>query len=234
MSAINRGLERRAFLRNAVTTAGALAGLPAVRSLNLLAASGRRSAPKGMGGYGALAPVADERDGVSASRCPKGSSTERSVPAGAVMSDGNKVPLAHDGMGVFNTADGKFRLVRNHEDRNNPGLGSTAARRQCLRRPGRRRHDDARRQSIHARAGARLHQPERDHRQLRRRSHAVGLLDHVRRDERRDAVRLAQAARVLLRRPGLRERLGAGRRDSLDGPVFARGGHGRSQHLDRL
>ncbi len=31
------------------------------------------------------------------------------------------MPLAHDGMGVFNTADGKFRLVRNHEDRNGPG-----------------------------------------------------------------------------------------------------------------
>jgi hypothetical protein len=35
------------------------------------------------------------------------------------------VPLALDGMGVFNMHDGKFRLVRNHEDRNPPGLGST-------------------------------------------------------------------------------------------------------------
>ena len=42
------------------------------------------------------------------------------------MSDGNKVPLAHDGMGVFNMEDGKFRLVRNHEDRNAPGAGSAA------------------------------------------------------------------------------------------------------------
>jgi uncharacterized protein len=42
------------------------------------------------------------------------------------MSDGHRVPLAHDGMGVFNTSDGKFRLVRNHEDRNSPGTGSTA------------------------------------------------------------------------------------------------------------
>ena len=126
MSAINRGLERRAFLRNAVTTAGALAGLPAVRSLNLLAASGRRSAPKGMGGYGALAPVADERDGVMRIALPEGFKYRTFSPAGAVMSDGHKVPLGHDGMGVFNTADGKFRLVRNHEDRNGPGLGSTA------------------------------------------------------------------------------------------------------------
>ena len=42
------------------------------------------------------------------------------------MSDGRLVPLAHDGMGVFNMPDGKFRLVRNHEDRNGPGAGSVA------------------------------------------------------------------------------------------------------------
>ena len=41
-----------------------------------------------------------------------------------MMSDGNRVPLAHDGMGVFNMSDGKFRLVRNHEDRNAPGAGT--------------------------------------------------------------------------------------------------------------
>ena len=32
----------------------------------------------------------------------------------------------HDRMGVFNTRDGGFRLVRNHKDRNAPGAGSTA------------------------------------------------------------------------------------------------------------
>ena len=42
------------------------------------------------------------------------------------MADGNRVPLAHDGMGVFNMPDGRFRLVRNHEDRNGPGAGTTA------------------------------------------------------------------------------------------------------------
>ena len=43
-----------------------------------------------------------------------------------MMSDGNLVPLAHDGMGVFNMSDGKFRLVRNHEDRNAAGAGTVA------------------------------------------------------------------------------------------------------------
>ena len=42
------------------------------------------------------------------------------------MSDGRLVPLGHDGMAVFNMPEGKFRLVRNHEDRNGPGAGSIA------------------------------------------------------------------------------------------------------------
>jgi secreted PhoX family phosphatase len=41
------------------------------------------------------------------------------------MSDGNLVPLAHDGMASFVMPDGTIRLVRNHEDRNSPGNGST-------------------------------------------------------------------------------------------------------------
>src|SRR5690349_6688141 len=63
-------VDRRDFLRSALTAAGAAAGvaagasLPAVQSLNLLAATGRKSAPKGKGGYGPLLPAADLRDGV--------------------------------------------------------------------------------------------------------------------------------------------------------------------------
>ena len=82
------------------------------------------------------------------------------------MSDGHKVPLAHDGMGVFNTADGKFRLVRNHEDRNGPGLGrppSTPTPTTPGAAAAPRRLSSIR----SARVGARLHQPERHHRQLR-------------------------------------------------------------------
>jgi uncharacterized protein len=41
------------------------------------------------------------------------------------MSDGNLTPLAHDGMASFALPNGNVRLIRNHEDRNSPGAGST-------------------------------------------------------------------------------------------------------------
>ena len=128
MPVTNRPVERREFLRNALAVAGAAAGasLPALQSLNLLAETKRRSAPRGKGGYGPLVPAADLRDGVVRISLPEGFEYRSFSPAGAIMSDGNRVPLAHDGMGVFNMPDGKFRLIRNHEDRNAPGAGTTA------------------------------------------------------------------------------------------------------------
>ena len=124
MTENSRTIERRRFLRDVLATAGAAAALPALNGLNLLAARGRRNAPRGKGGYGPLAPVADLRDGVERISLPEGFQYRTFSQAGAMMSDGRRVPLAHDGMGVFNMADGRFRLVRNHEDRNNPNLGS--------------------------------------------------------------------------------------------------------------
>jgi secreted PhoX family phosphatase len=114
------------FIRGAIGAATAAAALPALQSLNLLAAHGRRSAPKGKGGYGPLAPAPDLRDGVERIALPRGFQYRSFSPAGTTMSDGHQVPLAHDGMGVFNAPDGRFRLVRNHEDRGGPGVGSTA------------------------------------------------------------------------------------------------------------
>lgn len=128
MSITKRPVERREFLRSALGVAGAAAGasLPALQSMNLLASTGRRSAPKGKGGYGPLVSAPDLRDGVHRISLPEGFEYCTFSPSGAIMSDGNRVPLALDGMGVFNRPDGKFRLVRNHEDRNGPGAGSTA------------------------------------------------------------------------------------------------------------
>ena len=126
MTVANRSIERRKFLRDALAMAGATAALPALTGLNVLAANGRVAAPRGRGGYGPLFATPDERDGALRLMLPEGFSYRSFSLAGSPMSDGNKVPLAHDGMGVFNTPDGKFRLVRNHEDRNNPGQGSTA------------------------------------------------------------------------------------------------------------
>jgi secreted PhoX family phosphatase len=121
----SRKVERRQFLRGALTAAGAAAALPALQGLSLLHARGRTSAKPGQGGYGPLVPAPDLRDGIERIALPEGFQYRSFSPAGAVMSDGNLVPLAHDGMGVFNTSDGKFRLVRNHEDRNGPGNGTT-------------------------------------------------------------------------------------------------------------
>jgi hypothetical protein len=109
-----------------MTAAGAAAAMPAFQGLHLLAAAGRPSAPKGNGGYGPLYPTPDLRDGVSRISLPEGFSYRSFSLSGSVMSDGHRVPLAHDGMGVFNMTNGKFRLVRNHEDRNPPGAGSAA------------------------------------------------------------------------------------------------------------
>jgi secreted PhoX family phosphatase len=119
----NRRVARRDFLR---TAASAAATLPALNSLNLLAANGRAAAPRGRGGYGPLVPTADLRDGVVRMALPEGFQYRSFSVSGTIMSDGHRVPLAHDGMGVFNMPDGRFRLVRNHEDRNSPNNGSVA------------------------------------------------------------------------------------------------------------
>jgi hypothetical protein len=120
-----RTLDRRRFFRTAAVTAGAVAALPAFRGLGLLGLEDRVfAAPSG--GYGPLAPAADLRDGAMRISLPAGFQYRSFSPSGAVMSDGHRVPIALDGMGVFNMKSGRFRLVRNHEDRNAPGAGTTA------------------------------------------------------------------------------------------------------------
>jgi len=125
MTLTSRRVERRQFLRGAMAAAGAAAAMPALEGLRLLGMNGRASAARGNGGYGPLVPAPDLRDGVERIALPEGFEYRTFSPAGGFMSDGNRVPIAHDGMAVFNTEDGKFRLVRNHEDRNVPGSGTT-------------------------------------------------------------------------------------------------------------
>jgi secreted PhoX family phosphatase len=124
MTRTGRPFGRRYFVRG-VIGAATVAAFPAVRSLHRLQAQGRAPAPKG-GGYGPLLPTADLRDGVMRIALPKGFQYRSFSHAGELMSDGKLVPLGHDGMAAFNMPDGKFRLVRNHEDRNGPGAGSIA------------------------------------------------------------------------------------------------------------
>jgi uncharacterized protein len=118
--------NRREFLRGAVAAAGAAVTIPALQGLRLLDGNGRVSAANGNGGYGPLVPTPDLRDGVLRIAVPKGFQYRSFSVSGQLMDDGKKVPIAMDGMAAFNMSDGKYRLVRNHEDRNVPGAGTTA------------------------------------------------------------------------------------------------------------
>ena len=79
MTVVNRSIERRKFLRDALAMAGATAALPALSGLNLLAANGRVAAPRGRGGYGPLFATPDERDGAMRLMLPKASRIARSA-----------------------------------------------------------------------------------------------------------------------------------------------------------
>jgi uncharacterized protein len=125
MTLTNSKMQRRHFLRTALATAGGVAALPAFGALGSLASHGRVYAAPGKGGYGELVPTRDLRDGGVRMSLPEGFQYRSFSWAGEMMSDGHLVPLAHDGMAVFNV-NGKFRLVRDHEDRNAPNAGSTA------------------------------------------------------------------------------------------------------------
>jgi hypothetical protein len=116
--------KRRDFLKQAALTAGAVAGAPSLPGLHRLADNGRVHAAPGQGGYGPLVPTPDLRDGVMRLALPEGFQYRSFSVSGEPMSDGLRVPIAMDGMAVFNAPDGRFRLVRNHEDRNAPNLGT--------------------------------------------------------------------------------------------------------------
>lgn len=125
MVSSERGVSRRGFLRGAAALAAGTAALPALQGLGMLSDNGRVYAAPDKGGYGELVPTPDQRDGVLRIALPRGFSYRSfSVSkAGMTMSDGNPVPLSHDGMAGF-LINGEIRLVRNHEDRNAPGRGS--------------------------------------------------------------------------------------------------------------
>jgi secreted PhoX family phosphatase len=86
---------------------------------------GRAYAAPGDGGYRPLAPVADQRDGVQRISLPRGFLYVNFGVAGTPMSDKNLTPIAHDGMAAFSLQSGNILLIRNHEDRNGPGGGTT-------------------------------------------------------------------------------------------------------------
>jgi uncharacterized protein len=132
-------LTRRAFLgRSALATGGSLLTLSALGGLgarSALAATGR---DRRGGGYGPLAPVvpSNPEDIALAGfpelalfpilALPHGFQYRAFSIIGGVLSDGNPVPVNHDGMAAFaHPTDGEVvRLIRNQEDRGAPGAGS--------------------------------------------------------------------------------------------------------------
>src|SRR5439155_17341101 len=132
-------LTRRAFLgRSALATGGTVLSLSALGRLDArlaLAASGR---DRHGNGYGPLAPVTPSNGGDIAAAgfpdlaafpilaLPHGFHYRAFSIIGGVLSDGNPVPVNHDGMAAFAhpTELEVVRLIRNQEDRSAPGLGS--------------------------------------------------------------------------------------------------------------
>jgi uncharacterized protein len=112
-------LDRRTFLARG---AAGMLSIAAVERLTARAALG--AGPRdGVEPYGPLRRMPDQR-GVEVLALPAGFSYVTFGYIGSQMSDGNVTPLALDGMAAFRGPDGTVRLIRNHEDRNNPGTGS--------------------------------------------------------------------------------------------------------------
>jgi len=120
-------MDRRSLLtRGAAMAGGGMLSAVALERLQANAAFGRgakaRAAVAGEG-YGPLVAVADQ-SGKEILALPAGFSYVTFGHIGSRMSDGNPTPLALDGMAAFRGDGRRVVLVRNHEDRNNPGAGS--------------------------------------------------------------------------------------------------------------
>jgi secreted PhoX family phosphatase len=102
-----------------------LAALGRLTARSALAAAGGNLVTSG---YGPLSPVAPANDaaGFAVLALPRGFSYVALSAIRAPMSDGNRVPVNLDGMAAFAhpREPGVVRLIRNHEDRAQPTLGS--------------------------------------------------------------------------------------------------------------
>lgn len=118
-------IDRRTFLRNGTTAGVSLVGAGAVQSLtarNALAKKGPQGSP-----YGPVSPMRDRTTGRRILALPRGFKYATFGAIGSTMSDGNRTPLALDGMAAFPHPSGDkklTRLIRNHEDRNPKNTGS--------------------------------------------------------------------------------------------------------------
>lgn len=112
-------LDRRSFLKAGSATLLATTGLQAISTRMAQAAPGNgRGRPRNpRADYGPLTPqvAVNTRDRWLA--LPAGFSYSVMGKTGAPMSDGQRSPRAHDGMGAFTSASGAVTLIRNQEVR---------------------------------------------------------------------------------------------------------------------
>jgi secreted PhoX family phosphatase len=109
---ISSAMNRRAFLKSAVTAAAAVPfhALLARAQVPSLAASMRRT-----GGYGPLFETLDGTTDLPLLMLPEGFRYVSFGWAGDALSDGQPTPGAHDAMAAFAAGPGRVRIVRNHE-----------------------------------------------------------------------------------------------------------------------
>jgi secreted PhoX family phosphatase len=136
---VHPGLSRRVFLgRSALVAGGTVLSLTALGRLS--ARSARAASGRHMrgGGYGPLVEMKPSNpDHIRAAgfpdladfpilALPRGFEYRAFSIIGGKLSDGNTVPVNHDGMAAFphSSTRGIVRLIRNQEDRAAPGAGS--------------------------------------------------------------------------------------------------------------
>ena len=114
-------LDRRAILRGGAQTGLALAiggVLGGLMSRQAIAATGTGQLEPAPSPYGPLFPVADQNSGLPLLKLPRGFTYRTFSWRGDPMSNGARVPGAHDGMGVISVGGPGHRevvLIRNHE-----------------------------------------------------------------------------------------------------------------------
>jgi uncharacterized protein len=113
-------VDRRTFLKRALTGVGGLALAGPFQGLLARAALAETGPPPMGEGFGPLVPIPDKRDGVIRLWLPEDFNYRSFSYTGEAMSDGFTVPGRQDGMAAFPAGRGQIRLVRNHEI-NNPG-----------------------------------------------------------------------------------------------------------------
>jgi uncharacterized protein len=118
MNGSNKGMDRRNFLKVGGMSTVALTlgttGLFSLAGATQSLASSTNNPTSGFGGYG---PLVKDPNGIL--DLPKGFHYKMISTKGDLMSNGDKVPAAHDGMAAFRGEKNTTILVRNHENSTN-------------------------------------------------------------------------------------------------------------------